>query len=33
MCEKTVFLNVLLLGLVICLGFGEKIRLKRLSEW
>jgi len=26
-------LNVLLLGLVISLGFGEKIGLQRLSEW
>jgi len=26
-------LNVLLLGLVISFGFGEKIGLQRLSEW
>jgi len=26
-------LNVLLLGIVISLGFGEKIGLQRLSEW
>jgi len=31
--KKTVCLNVLLLGLVISLGFGEKIGLQRLSEW
>ncbi|MDI6899689.1 MAG: transposase, partial [Methanolinea sp.] len=31
--KKTVCLNVLLLGLVISLGFNEKIRLQKLSEW
>jgi len=31
--KKTVCLNVLLLGIVISLGFGEKIGLQRLSEW
>jgi len=31
--KKIVCLNVLLLGLVISLGFGEKIQLQKLSEW
>jgi len=31
--KKTVCLNVLLLGLVISLGFGEKSQIQRLSEW
>ncbi|MDI9633015.1 MAG: transposase [Methanolinea sp.] len=31
--KKTVCLNVLLLGLVISLGFGDKIQLQRLAEW
>ncbi|MDI9633134.1 MAG: transposase [Methanolinea sp.] len=31
--KKTVFLNVLLLGIVISLGFGDKIQLQRLAEW
>ena len=31
--KKTVCLNVLLLGLVISLGFNEKIRLQKLSKW
>ncbi|MDI9633884.1 MAG: transposase, partial [Methanolinea sp.] len=31
--KKTVCLNVLLLGLVISLGLGDKIQLQRLAEW
>lgn len=31
--KKTIYLNVLLLGLVISLGFDKKIDLQRLAEW
>ena len=31
--KKTGCLNVLLLGLVRSLGFGEKIQLKKFFEW